>query len=238
MTDIAGDGLNIKNADWSFRGEVSKRFDQHVIKSVPLYLEGHVLTCQLSDYFIRHDSICYELGCSTGTLIKKIAESNSLKHGARYVGIDIEPDMTALADKKNASLANVQIITDDILQHDFEESDFIVAYYTLQFVRPSERQRLFDKIYNSLKWGGALLFFEKVRSCDARFQDIMTNIYAEYKLNNGYTPDEIMGKSKSLKGILEPFSTQGNLELLKRAGFVDFMTVMKYVCFEGFLAIK
>jgi tRNA (cmo5U34)-methyltransferase len=57
-------------------------------------------------------------------------------------------------------------------------------------------------------------------------------------LNNGYTPDEIMGKSKSLKGILEPFSTQGNLDLLKRAGFVDFMTVMKYVCFEGFLAIK
>ena len=105
-------------------------------------------------------------------------------------------------------------------------------------MRPSERQRLFDKIYNSLKWGGALLFFEKVRSCDARFQDIMTNMYTEYKLNNGYTPDEIMGKTKSLKGILEPFSTQGNLELLKRAGFVDFMTVMKYVCFEGFLAIK
>ena len=217
---------------------MSKKFDQHVTKSVPFYPEGHDLVCQLSDYFIKHDSICYELGCSTGTLIKKIAERNSQKPGARYVGIDIEPDMTALADKKNASLANVQIITDDILQHDFEESDFIVAYYTLQFVRPSERQRLFDKIYNSLKWGGALLFFEKVRSCDTRFQDIMTNMYTEYKLNNGYTPDEIMGKSKSLKGILEPFSTQGNLELLKRAGFVDFMTVMKYVCFEGFLAIK
>ena len=66
----------------------------------------------------------------------------------------------------------------------------------------------------------------------------MTSMYNEYKLNNGYTPDEIMGKIKSLKGILAPFSTQGNLALLKRAGFVDFMTVMKYVCFEGFLAIK
>ena len=77
MDDIAGDGLNIKNADWSFRGEVSKTFDQHVTKSVPLYLEGHVLVCQLSDYFVKHDSICYELGCSTGTLIKKIAARNS-----------------------------------------------------------------------------------------------------------------------------------------------------------------
>jgi tRNA (cmo5U34)-methyltransferase len=38
--------------------------------------------------------------------------------------------------------------------------------------------------------------------------------------------------------VLEPFSTQGNLDMLKRAGFVDVMTIMKYVCFEGFLAIK
>jgi len=28
------------------------------------------------------------------------------------------------------------------------------------------------------------------------------------------------------------------MDLLKRAGFSDIMTIMKYVCFEGFLAIK
>jgi tRNA (cmo5U34)-methyltransferase len=38
--------------------------------------------------------------------------------------------------------------------------------------------------------------------------------------------------------VLEPFSTQGNLDLLSRAGFKDVMTLIKYVCFEGFLAIK
>ena len=38
--------------------------------------------------------------------------------------------------------------------------------------------------------------------------------------------------------MLEPFSTQGNLDLLARAGFKDVMTLIKYVCFEGFLAIK
>ena len=51
-------------------------------------------------------------------------------------------------------------------------------------------------------------------------------------------PEEIVAKARSLKGVMEPFSTQGNVEMLKRAGFVDYMTVMKYVCFEGFLAIK
>ena len=37
---------------------------------------------------------------------------------------------------------------------------------------------------------------------------------------------------------MEPFSTNGNLDLLKRAGFKDTLTVMKHLCFEGFLAIN
>jgi hypothetical protein len=44
--------------------------------------------------------------------------------------------------------------------------------------------------------------------------------------------------TSSLKGVLEPFSTDANYGLLRRAGFVDVMTIMKYLCFEGFLAIK
>lgn len=238
MDNTVGDGLEQENADWNFKGEVSKNFDQHVAKSVPFYLEGHKLVCLLSDYFVKHDSVCYELGCSTGTLTMKLSEHNSQKPHVRYIGIDIESDMIEQANKKKVNRSNVEFVVDDILNYSIEPSDFIVAYYTIQFIRPSERQRLFDKIYNSLKWGGALLLFEKVRACDARFQDIMTGIYNEFKLDSGYSPGEIIGKCRSLKGTLEPFSTTGNCDLMKRAGFVDYMTIMKYVCFEGFLAIK
>ena len=80
--------------------------------------------------------------------------------------------------------------------------------------------------------------FEKVRARDARFQDISTATYNEFKLSNGYSPQEIFNKSRSLKGILEPFSTKGNCDLLNRAGFKDYMQVFKYICFSGFLAIK
>ncbi len=67
---------------------------------------------------------------------------------------------------------------------------------------------------------------------------MMTTIYTDFKVDQGYSSEEIIGKTRSLKGVLEPFSTQGNRDLLNRAGFVDIMTVMKYVSFEGFLAIK
>ena len=87
-------------------------------------------------------------------------------------------------------------------------------------------------------WGGAFFFVEKVRGSDARFQDILNQVYLEYKLSKGYSPTEIINKSRALKGILEPFSTRGNIDLLKRSGFKDIITIFKYACFEGFLAIK
>ena len=80
--------------------------------------------------------------------------------------------------------------------------------------------------------------FEKTRGSDARFQDILTTLYTDYKLRKGYSPEDIVSKTRSLKGVLEPFSSQGNIELLERAGFKDINVVQKYICFEGFIAIK
>jgi tRNA (cmo5U34)-methyltransferase len=97
---------------------------------------------------------------------------------------------------------------------------------------------LINRIFEALNWGGAFVWFEKIRGNDARFQDILTTLYNDYKLERGFGTDEIISKTRSLKGVLEPFSTQGNVDLLKRAGFVDIQIVMNYICFQGFLAIK
>jgi tRNA (cmo5U34)-methyltransferase len=235
-----GDGLEIQNAGWRFRGDVVAKFDEHVSKSVPYYREGHELVCSLSDWFVKDGSTSYDLGCSTGTLTLALAERNKHKEGVSFVGIDSEEEMVQRAREKQQQVGatNVRFLVDDIAQVELEPCDFVTSYYAIQFVRPSVRQELIDKVYRSLQWGGAFLLFEKVRGADARFQDILTGLYTDFKLAQGYSAEEIVGKSRSLKGVLEPFSSQGNVDLLRRAGFVDIMTLMKYVCFEGFLAIK
>jgi len=239
MTDV-GDGLKANNANWTFNDEVAQNFDKHASRSIPFYQEGHQVICNLSDFFISQNSSCYELGCSTGELTLKLAQHNQDKKSAQFIGVDIEADMIELAEnkKREIEIENANFVQDDILQLEFVNPDMIVAYYTVQFIRPSQRQLLIDKIYASLNWGGALLLFEKVRANDARFQDICTSLYTDYKLSQGYAADEILAKTRSLKGVLEPFSTQGNIDLLKRAGFVDILSIFKYVSFEGFLAIK
>ena len=233
-----GDNIKASRANWSFTKDVASSFDTHISKSVPFYDEGHDLICYLTDYFCHNASICYDLGTATGSLIRKLAHHNSHKPGISWIGIDNEPEMIQYAKDKCRDFNNIEFVCEDMLLHDFKPSDFIVSYLTIHFTPERHRQTIFNKIYSALNWGGGFVLFEKVRAPDARFQDMMTALYNDLKLRNGFTVEEIENKAKSLRGVLNPFSTQANLDLLKRAGFVDVMTIMKYVSFECFLAIK
>jgi len=237
MNTRVGDNILAENASWTFAGEVAETFDSHVSKSVPFYHEGHALVAELADFFLSSESTCYDLGCSTGRLLEILAQRNRNK-SVRFVGVESESRMVEHAQRRCGPFPSVTFLTQDILDVEMANADLIVSYYTLQFIRPRWRQDLVSRIYKALNWGGAFVLFEKVRAPDARFQDIMSAIYLDYKLERGFNADEVVGKARSLKGVLEPFSTQGNIGLLTRAGFVDVTTVFKYVCWEGFLAIK
>jgi len=233
-----GDGEELLNAGWTFGGDTAKSFSSHVRSSVPFYEAGHDLTIKFSDYFVSDDSYVYEIGSSTGTLVRQLAKKHKHRQ-AKFIGIDSEEAMTHQAESETESLLpNLEFSTADVLEYEFKPSDLMVSYYVIQFISPSARQLVIDKIYQNLNWGGGFIWFEKVRAPDARFQDYVTGLYNDYKLENNFTPDEILAKTRSLKKVLEPFSTAGNFGLLERAGFVDFMPIMKYLCFEGYIAIK
>jgi len=193
----------------------------------------------MSDFFCLQDSLCYEIGTSTGALIKKLAVRHKLsKPKIRWIGIDNIDDMLNVANKNILGIDNIELINSDVRDYVFDKSDFIVSYYAIQFIPPRDRQTLINTIYSSLNWGGAFVWFEKVRAPDARFQDILNNMYINFKLSQGFTPEEIISKAESLKTVLEPFSTQGNYDLLSRAGFKDIMTIYRNICFEGVVCIK
>lgn len=231
-----GQKIKTSNSNWKFSGKVVEQFDQHILKSVPLYYEGHELIGSISDHFLQNGSIVYDLGCSTGTLIKKLNKRHKEKK-IYFKGIEIEGDMLKKAKKLNHE-KNVTFLNKDLKNIKLKKNDLTICYYTIQFIPPRVRQEVINKIYKSLNWGGAFLFFEKVRGPDARFQDILQTLYTEYKMSQGYNEKEIIGKTLSLKGILEPFSSNANVEMLKRAGFKDINLIFKRLCFEGYLAIK
>ena len=233
-----GDNIFKNNSRWSFGGNVFKNFEKHINKSVPLYSTTHNLYLNLSDFFIQNDSHILDIGCSTGNFINSIymRHKNNEKK-IRFVGVDNTKEMINFCKKKHKK-KNLSFLHKNIENYNFPKTKKNTTPNTIQFNSQKKRQKLIDKIFNSLNWGGAFFMVEKVRGPDARFQDILNQVYIEFKLSQGFSESQIINKSKSLKGILEPFSTKGNLDLLKRAGFKDVLTVFKYACFEGFLAIK
>lgn len=230
--------LLAERGNWSFSGSVADVFVPHATKSIPFYTQGHDLICKLSDSFLSNGTTAYELGVSTGELLKKLAEYHSHKQNIRLIGIDNQESMIKVAKKHCNNTPNIELLNEDIVTHPLEKSTLIVAYYCLQFIHPKHRQDIFNKIYDALEWGGACIIFEKVRAPDARFQDLCTNLYYDFKTDQGFSDAEILQKNRSLRGVLEPYSTAENLRYFERAGFKDVMSIFKYVCFEGFLAIK
>ena len=71
--DLVGDNINSGLSSWSYGSNNAEQFDEHVYKSVPGYEAGHSLIAAYSDFFINlTPNLVYDLGCSTGSLIKKI----------------------------------------------------------------------------------------------------------------------------------------------------------------------
>ncbi len=234
-----GNKIIAKNASWTFDKNVPKNFSKHIKNSVPFYSEGHEICVQLSDFFLKEKSNCYDLGCSTGTLLNKLSNKNDKK--INFIGIDSVKKMINQAKRENKLKTNtnkIKYLHGDFLNYKFKKSDLIISYYTIQFINPKFRQKILDKIFKTLNWGGAFIMFEKIRASDARFQDIFTITYNDFKLKNNFSPDEIIYKTKSLKGIMEPFSDFGNLGLIKRAGFKDVIPIFQWLCFKGYLCIK
>ncbi len=232
-----GDGIGAKKASWTFGGSVCDVFDSHVSKSVPLYSESHKLGQQLADFFIHDNSTVYDIGCSTGALLRAMAENTNAKN-VRFIGIDPVPEMVDHARVKSKDFDNIEFVNSDAIDFDFQKCDLIMSYYTMQFILPKHRQALFDRLYQVLNWGGALFLFEKMRMPDARFQDMINQLYFEYKLDNGYSANDILGKMQSLKGVMEPYSEKANRDMLRRAGFQDMTSVLRYLSFVGYLTIK
>ena len=228
--------LLVKSSSWTFEN-IENKFEKHIEKSVPFYHEGHSLINSYSDFFIKDNSLIYDIGCSTGLLVKKLLKHDQKKK-IKIIGIDSVSSMVRKAKKENKKDKRASFVVKDIEKYKLKKSSLITAYYTIQFIHPHVRQKITDKIYESLNWGGAFIIFEKVRGNDARFNEYMNQIYYDFKSKKGFTAEEIINKSKSLKGILEPFSSKGNYALLKRSGFKDIMTFFRWNNFEGLLAIK
>ncbi len=233
----AGQDIFVSEGAWSFEGLDGRAFETHLRHSIPLYLAGQDLLVDLAEFYLHRAGRVYDLGCSTGGILLKLAAKVASPQ-VQFIGIDNSESLLNLAREKATDEPRAQFIAADLQSVEYKSAQVVSAYYTLQFLPYLERSELLRQIYQALNPGGALFVFEKVLEPSSRLQEYISQAYLEFKRKSGFSDEEILAKARSLKGVLHPLSSEDNKGMFFQAGFKDINLIFKYLCFEGYICTK
>jgi tRNA (cmo5U34)-methyltransferase len=236
--DIFKDGT--MNREFQFDGKVADVFDDMLNRSVPCYRMVIEMISSLLGQALGPGDQVYDLGCSTGQTLVELARELS-RLDLKFTGIDNSPAMISKALHKAGvfSLADrLDFREDDITTVDISGAGAVIMNYTLQFIRPVQRQDFLARIHQALRPGGMLIISEKILCQDPELNRAYIDFYLDFKRQNGYSETEISRKREALENVLIPFSIKENLELLKAAGFTSSETFFQWFNFASIVAIK
>ena len=165
--------------------------------------------------------------------------SKSCNKTLNLIGIDSSEAMLELASKKAKAFGvDIDFICSDIFDVNLKGAKVIFSNYTLQFIRPLQREKLIKKIYDSLEDGGIFIFSEKLVSQNSILNKQFIDEYYSFKKTQGYSEFEISQKREALENVLIPYTEDENNKMIKDAGFSHCELVFKWVNFATFIAIK
>ena len=225
---------------FEFNEPVARVFDDMLERSIPFYKECQQMVIDLVRHFAQKNSAVYDLGCSTGTLLRHLVKAIPITQKIRFVGLDNSEAMLKKArGKLKGHLNRCELVAAD-LESGFELADasVVIMNYTLQFIPPKRRAAMLKKIYKGLRPGGGLILIEKVRGESNGLNDLFIEQYHAYKRSQGYSKLEIAKKREALEKVLIPLKPEKNRDLLAEAGFRQVDVFFKWFDFAGFLAVK
>jgi tRNA (cmo5U34)-methyltransferase len=235
-----GDKIEQKEAGWEFDDDVAEQFDQHVAQSIPSYRKVQDHTTKIADWFLTDgvDETVYDLGCATGTTIKRLIETRDRDDEVTYVGIDEARPMLKQAEEKVGIYDTVRLVEEDLsVNPQFPNASLIISLFTLSFLPENDRRAVLEAAYEDLDNGGALVFVEKTYPQYARFQALFREHYFDYKQQH-FESGEVISKAKSLRGQLRPLTKAEYREMLTEAGFDEIEPWYQKYMWWGIIARK
>ena len=220
---------------WEFDKKITKIFDDHIIRSVPGYIDGHDFIVSASKNILFNGAKVLDVGCSNGSLLNKIEKKLGLD--ISYYGIDISKDMITSA-KKNKTSKRINFYHKDIQQLKNKNFDLVISYFTLQFVAPSKKINFIKNVYNKLNNNCYFLIFEKVIEKSGFMQNFLNLAYNDFKEKNQFSPVEIYKKTNSLRGAMHPLTREENYKNFRLCKFKNINLLYKNMFFEGYIMKK
>lgn len=227
-------------ADFHFNEQVADVFPDMIERSVPGYRSIITMIETLTHHYARPGSSLYDLGCSLG------AATLSMRRGiaaedCRIVSVDNSEAMIERCRKimnRDHDSTPVEAVCSDIRDVDIADASVVVLNFTLQFIPPTDRLPLLEKICRGMRKGGVLILSEKVLFEDLHVNELLTEIHHDFKRAHGYTDLEISQKRTALENVLIPETIPAHRERLSRAGFSSVDVWFQCFNFMSMLAVK
>ncbi len=209
-------------------------------RSVPMYQECQSLAVRWCAQFAKTNTSVYDLGCSTGTLLLKLAQSIDKNKNIALYGVDNSPAMLEKSGKTlSQSPIPCKLFEADLNQGiSIQNASVVVMNYTLQFVLPEHRIPLLKNIFEGLVPGGSLVLIEKIKSDIPELDRTFIDFHHQFKRDRGYSNLEISRKREALENVLIPWTVEENQNLIKKAGFQTVDLFFKWNNFAGFIALN
>ena len=244
-------GLTTIEGSWKFDNNVAINFDEHVSQSILHYKDIQKYVCSLSEWFLKENSITYDLGCSTGETIKKLSTLR-ISNKVKMIGIDSNKQMIKIAksklmlqkkifkkQKNIISKPEIEFLCRDILKiNSFQKSNLFISILLFPFLNYAQRKKILTKIYDALVFGGALICVDKIRAKSSDFEDIFNQVYFDFKIDKKLTSNQILNKSKSLRSSMHLFNQDEIYDLFRNCKFTKTEVFFRWFNFIGFIAIK
>jgi tRNA (cmo5U34)-methyltransferase len=225
---------------FSFNREVAEVFEDMLVRSVPLYRESIRRQAELARRFYQPGTRIYDLGCSHGNFGVRL-QALFMQTPFTLVGVDTSRPML---EKYRNRLAPpepgrcIHLVCGRMEDIRITNASVVVINLTLQFLNPSKRENLIQRIFSGMVPGGILLLMEKTVHPEPAMHHLQLDVYQQFKRENGYSDLEISQKRDALEKVLIPDTLDTHFQRLHRAGFSQVEVWLKWFNFSAVMAVK
>ncbi len=228
-------------ADFVFDEKVAAVFTDMINRSVPGYATIISMIGMLAERYCTPGSNLYDLGCSLGGA--SLAMRHQISH-QDYTLYAVD-NSQAMIDRfrktvpsTSADDSRIQLVCADIGEVEMSNASVVVLNFTLQFIAPERRDVLMEKVWRSLRPGGILILSEKICFPEPQLNELMIDMYHQFKEAQGYSRLEISQKRAALENVLLPESLERHKQRLDAAGFQSCDVWFQCFNFASLVAFK
>jgi len=229
------------SGDFVFDDQVARVFEDMINRSVPGYSTIIFMIGVLAERYYQGESNIYDLGCSLGgascSILEHVKASNY-----NIIAIDNSQAMIERLEHKKARFGKrgnqIECRFENIQDSEINNASVVILNFTLQFIPPTDRKALIEKIYAGMNPGGILIVSEKIMFADEHLNELLINSYHQFKEGMGYSRLEISQKRTALENVLIPETLDEHKERMRGSGFCSFEVWFQCFNFASMIAVK